>query len=234
MQFEEFVSKYAVHFGPLPADMADKVQLKEWGVLVDAIRPDRLDTLIERISVTMGKSIKKPRIRDFRAALADMDQPVTPIHVQGCGLCNDTGYLTVLGWIDSTKEFYDESRYKVGSIGNNSRLYRVAAPCKCSKGRKIAIDAGYNPAVLATYHAWFDGFMGECRLTGQDPSDRMRELEHTSVEMFGYWPTPNNTKRPPNPSELPQEAPPRPMATVACPPVDRSPPITADDSGPNW
>jgi hypothetical protein len=213
VDFQEFVSKYTVHFGALPADLEDKIQCREWNIFISSIRPDQLDNIILKAGDAMGKSLKKPRIRDMRVAMGDeAPERVFFKYVDPCALCDDRGYLSVLMWIDPSKSIHDPKRHMLGHAGNRSRLYICSSPCKCSMGREIAQNQGISEDKLRPYWAWHDEFMEGCRRSGEPMWLRMKRLERESMREFGFFPNPSRIQLSPDLVTVPQDE--RPAAGV--------------------
>jgi len=140
----KFIALYQATFGVWPAK-GEPYQQDIWFRFVDTVPFGQLERLFTSVQQDRGDDRRKPLLPQFKRAWKGIkpDKPVYTGNREPCGICNDSGIISVMAW---TAKRRDGQCVWQWDEDETHKLSSQAAPCKCSEGqvwRRRSIFADY-------------------------------------------------------------------------------------------
>jgi hypothetical protein len=168
-------AEFEAHFGPCRANLAAPVTARRWTEFATECDVD-LERLMQKAAELRGKGFDQPSLADLKRALNGC-RDLGPDWYRriDCGMCNGSGYVSVLVNYDPGKPWRETMR-----LGHKTTAGRVltsaAAPCLCSTGRHVIQVAEGDESTSRRAMEWRKEFLAECKELGRDPVTRQKEL----------------------------------------------------------
>jgi hypothetical protein len=172
---KDLTDEYQANFGDVPADFRSPRTETLWTRFATDCDAD-LERLMAKAAELRGKSRGRPSLADLKHALAACQDRGPDWHRRlDCGMCNGSGYISVLVNYDPAKPW--RATMRLGhKISAGRVLVSAAVPCMCSTGRHVQQTADGDESTSRRAMDWRKEFLAECNELGRDPVTRQKEL----------------------------------------------------------
>jgi hypothetical protein len=172
---EDLKAEYEANFGEIPADFRSPRTETLWTRFASDCDVD-LERVMAKAAELRGKSRARPSLADLKHALAACQDRGPDWHRRlDCGMCNGSGYITVLVNYDPGKPWRETMRLGHKTVAGRV-LVDAAVPCMCSTGRHVQQTADGDEGTSRRAMDWRKEFLVECDELKTDPVTRAKDL----------------------------------------------------------
>lgn len=131
MELDDFIGRYTANYGEFPGNLDNALEMREWLEIVRSLPTGKAQTAFAMINEQLGKSGRKPRVREFSAIMGILADAPTFVNndPKGCLDCDYAGHLHCAVHMSNDK-------WKIG-FKEGARPYDVVIHCSCGLGRML-------------------------------------------------------------------------------------------------